>query len=160
MANSDTNPHIRSGYSPLQTLIMQVLRRYGEFSPDTVDGDTALMFLEFANMVLDEVRMHPYHDNSELPYYLALSDAREVPDPVVVAGILYHYAMQQGSQKVQFYMPNYFRTMNQLLWQKLNGNTPIRMRVMEGGTNPRNETGTTNPINGMPETSSNSGKQT
>jgi hypothetical protein len=152
MANSDMNPHIRTGFSPLQTIVMQVLRRYGEFSPDSVDGDTALMFLEFANMVLDEVRMHPYHDGSALPYYQALSDFREVPDPVLIAGILYHYSMQQGSEKVQFYMPNYFRTLNQLLWHKLNGNTAIQMRVVDDGTNPRNsehvQTNTTNGLTG------------
>jgi hypothetical protein len=150
MTQSDVNPHIRSSYSPLQTLIMQVLRRYGEFSPGTVDGDTALMFIEFANMVLDEVRQHPYHDGSDLPYYLSLTDVRQVPDPVIIAGILYHYAMQQGSEKIQFYMPNYFRTLNQLLWHKANGSTQIRMRVPDGGTNWRNsEHVKTNPINGL-----------
>lgn len=150
MTQSDMNPHIRTGNSPLQTLIMQVLRRYGEFSPGTVDGDTALMFIEFANMTLDEVRNHPYHDGSDLPYYLALSDVRAVPDPIIIAGILYHYAMQQGSDKIQFYMPSYFRTMNQLLWYKANGSTQISMRVVDGGTNWRNSDGlTTSQLNGL-----------
>jgi hypothetical protein len=146
---SDVNPHIRDGNSPLQALIMQALRRYGEFSPGTVDGDTSLMFIEFANMVIDEVRSHPYGGDLDVPYYLALEDARGIPDPVVIAGILYHYSMQQGSEKVQFYMPNYFRTLNQLLWQRLNGNTKIRMRVPDDGTSPRNSTGVrTDPVNG------------
>jgi hypothetical protein len=138
MAQSNTNPHIRPVYSPLQNLIHQAIRRYGEFSPSTVDGDTMLMFLEFANMVLDEVRGHPYHDGTDLPYYTALTDARPVLDPVMVAGLLHHYAMQQGSEKVQFLMPTYFRTMNQLLYQARYGSGPIALTIMDGGTNPRN----------------------
>ena len=59
---SNTNPHIRESNSPLQTLAMQALRRFGDFHPGTVDGDVMLMFLEFANMVIDEIRLHPYHD--------------------------------------------------------------------------------------------------
>jgi hypothetical protein len=150
MAQSDVNPHIRSGRSPLETLIMQALRRYGEFSAGTVDGDTKLMFLEFANMVLDEVRAHPYHDGSELPYYLALTDVRDIPDPIVIAGLLYHYAMQQTSEKISFYMPNYFRTMNQLLWDQLNGNTRIQMRIVDDGTSPRHsEHLSTSTVNGL-----------
>jgi hypothetical protein len=146
--NSDSNPHIRSGYSPLETLIFQALRRYGEMSPATIDGDTSLMFLEFANMVIDEVRSHPYHDGTQLNYYLSLQDVREVPDPIMIAGILYHYASQQGSSKIQLFMPGYFRTMNQMMWLKINGNTPIQLRVVDGGTNPRNQTGDTDPLNG------------
>ena len=57
---SNTNPHIREKHSPLESLIFQALRRYGDFSPGTLDGDVGLMFLEFANMVIDDIRMHPY----------------------------------------------------------------------------------------------------
>ena len=114
---SNANPHIKSGYSPLRTLCMSALRRYGEFSPGTVDGDVLLMFIEFANMVIDDIRMHPYAPtkndtdsagtNIVVPvtfdYYEGLDDVREIDDVIIVQGILYHYAMQQGSEKLQFY---------------------------------------------------------
>jgi len=151
MASSNTNPHIRPKRSPLQTLIMQALRRYGEFHPGTVDGDVSLMFLEFANMVIDDVRMHPYAPDVELPYYESITDVRDIDDQIIVAGLLYHYAFQQGSDKLQLYMPNYYKTMNQQLWHALNGNTRIQMRVVDGGTNPRNSAGIeTSRINGLP----------
>lgn len=129
MTRSDSNPHIRDDYSPLQTLVFQALRRYGEMAPGTIDGDTALMFVEFANAILDEVRLHPYAPDAELPYYEALTCARPVPDPVMIAGLLYHYSAQQGSEKIQLYMPGFYRTMNQHLWLAWNGNTAIRLRA-------------------------------
>lgn len=146
MAQSDVNPHIGRGFSPLQALIAQALRRYGEFGLGSVDGDTSLMFVEFANMVLDDIRGHVYHDRSDLPYYTALTDTRPVADPIIIAGLLYHYSMQQTSEKVQFYMPNYFRTMNQLLWQGISGSGAIQLRVVDDGTNPRNAEGRTTSL--------------
>lgn len=149
MSNTQLNSHIADDYSPLETLIFQSLRRYGEFSPTTVDGDVTLMFIEFANMVVDEVRNHPYHTGEHIPYYTAITDRRTVPDPIMVNGMLLHYAVQQGSQKVQLYAPNYFRQLNQHLWFKLNGNTPIRMRVVDNGTHSTSADGKTNPVNGL-----------
>ena len=149
MSDTPLNRHIVDDYSPLETLILQALRRYGEFSPATMDGDVSMMFIEFANMVVDEVRNHPYHTGEAVPYYSALTDRRTVPDPIMVAGMLLHYAVQQGSQKVQLYAPNYFRQLNQHLWFKLNGNTKIRMRVVDDGTHKTAADGTTNTINGL-----------
>jgi hypothetical protein len=143
MANSNTNPQIRENYSPLNTLVLQAIRRYGDFHPGTVDGDVMLMFLEFANQIIDEIRMHPYHDGSEIDYYQGPTDVRAIPDPILVQGFLYHYAVQQGSEKLQMYMPMYNRTLNQLLWNKLNGNTKIQMKVVDDGTNKRNLNGGT-----------------
>jgi hypothetical protein len=149
VSDTQLNSHIADDYSPLEILILQALRRYGEFSPSTMDGDVGLMFIEFANMVVDEVRNHPYHTGERIRYYTALTDIRTVPDPIMVNGMLLHYAVQQGSQKVQLYAPNYFRQLNQHLWFKLNGNTKIRMRVVDNGTHPTSEDGSTNPINGL-----------
>lgn len=134
---SNSNPQIKDGRSPLQTLCMQALRRYGEFSPGTVDGDVLLMFIDFANMVIDDIRMHPYAPTSTTEnangttttvpiafnYYESLSDTRDIDDIIIVQGLLYHYAMQQGSEKLQMYMPMYHRTLNQQLWRRLNGYT-------------------------------------
>ena len=63
-------------------------------------------------------------------YYEGLDDVREIDDVIIVQGILYHYAMQQGSEKLQFYMPMYHRTLNQQLWRRLNGYT-IRYKEKE-----------------------------
>ncbi len=149
MSDTQLNSHIADDYSPLETLIQQALRRYGEFSPSTMDGDVAMMFIEFANMVVDEVRNHPYHTGETIKYYTSLQDRRTVPDPIMVNGMLLHYAVQQGSQKVQLYAPGYFRQLNQQLWYKLNGNTKIRLRVVDGGTHRTSADGVTNTINGL-----------
>jgi len=149
MATSNTNPHIRETYSPLNTLVMQAIRRFGDFHPGTIDGDVMLMFMEFANQIIDEVRMHPYHDGTDIDYYQSQTDVRAIPDPIIIQGLLYHYAVQQGSDKFQLYMPMYNKLMNQLLWQKINGNTKIQMRVVDDGTNKRNTGGgKTNENNG------------
>lgn len=163
---SNTNPHIRTKHSPLRTLAMQALRRFGDFSPSTVDGDVLLMFIEFANIIIDEVRQHPYSPRTtttttvngqkvtttsanDVNYYTSADEVREIDDQIIVAGLLAHYALQQGSEKIQIYMPNYHRTMNQQLWNALNGNTQIRLRVVDDGTNPSNINGLkTNVYNG------------
>lgn len=141
MAKSNTNPHIRENYSPLNTLALQALRRYGDFHPGTVDGDVMLMFIEFANMIIDEIRMHPYYDGVEVDYYQSTSDVRAIDDQIIVAGLLYHYAAQQMSEKLQVYTPQFQRILNQRLWERYNGNTKIQMRTVDGGTNKRNING-------------------
>lgn len=115
------NPQIRDNYSPLEELIMQALRRHGEFTPSTVDGDVALMMMEFANEVLEEVNSHPYWTDLVLNPYISIQDAREVPDNIIVLGILFHYAIQQHSSKAQAASDKFFRTMNQTLYRMKHG---------------------------------------
>lgn len=164
--DSQTNPQVTNGKSPLRTLSMQALRRFGDFNANTVDGDVLLMFLEFANIIIDDIRMHPYAPRTTvsntsgsttttstninpLSYYLSVDESRDVDDQIIVAGLLAQYSLQQSSDKVKIYMPNYQRTLNQQLWRALNGNTPIRLRVMDDGSNPRNINGAkTSVING------------
>ena len=163
---SNTNPHIREKNSPLESLIFQALRRYGDFSPGTLDGDVGLMFLEFANMVIDDIRMHPYAPSTTttttsgdtttttttvngIDYYESLQDVREIDDIIIVQGLLYHYALQQGSEKVSVYLPTYNTTLNRQLWRQKNGNTKIRMTVVDDGTNKGNiNKGKTDTVNG------------
>lgn len=142
---SVANPHREEPNSSLQTLTQSALRRFGDFAPGAAGGDLHLMFLEFANLVIEEIRAHAYWP-PEVPlnYYTHPTDARPVPDDVMVAGLLAHYAIQQGSEKTQVYLPLYFRTMNARLWQAKNGNTPIQMR-------PRDVSPDTNPTNGQPK---------
>ena len=68
---------LQMSFSPLETMVLQAVRRFGDFNPGTLSGDAALMFIEFANMVIDEVRMHPYWDGTELDYYQHLSDVKK-----------------------------------------------------------------------------------
>lgn len=143
MAASD-NPHIIPGtFSPLSSLISQAMRQYGDFP--VVDGETALMLMDFANTVLMDVRMHPYAaDLATIPQYTHVSEVREVPDRIMKAGLLAYYAVQQGSQKAQMYLPLYQRTLNAELWFRLNGNTPISMRPVDASED-------LSTVNGQPE---------
>ena len=115
------NPQIRDNYSPLEELIMQALRRHGEFTPSTVDGDVSLMMMEFANEVLEEINSHPYWTGLQLDPYISIQDARKVPDNIIVLGMLFHYAIQQHSSKAQTASEKYFRTMNQTLYRTKHG---------------------------------------
>lgn len=136
MSDTDLNPH-RDGndYSELTALMDSALRRYGDFSPGDADPSLRLMFVEFANMVIDEIRMHPYWDGVEVPYYIHITDSRPIDDHVMIAALLFRYAEQQGSGKLQFYAPAYYRALNQSLWRKINGNTKLRARPTDGGSN-------------------------
>ena len=149
MAQSNVNPHIRDNNSPLSTLALQALRRYGDFNSGSVDGDVMGMFVEFANMIIDEVRMHPYYDGVDINYYQSATDVRNIDDQIIIDGLLYHYAAQQGSEKLQIYTPQFQRILNQQMWAKYNGNTKLQLRTVDGGTNPRNINGAkTNTKNG------------
>lgn len=146
------NPHIRDTHSPLEALMLQALRRYGEFHPTSVDADLALLFIELANEVLHEHRIHPYHDGTDLPDYTHPAEARPVDDSVMIAGLLAHYCIQQGNTtKAGIYVPQYVRRLNGTLWHKLSGSGPIQMRPVDDGTAGHAKARKTNPHTGMPE---------
>lgn len=149
MDRSDTNPQIIRGYTPLQTLAQQALRRFGDFAPGTSDGQVLLLFIEFANEIIDEVRMHPYFDGRPLPYYESLTDRRGVDDQIMLAGLLLKYAEQQSSEKVQTYGPKYYQTLNRQMWAILNGNTRLEVNPTDGASNKRYVT-QRSVINGLP----------
>ena len=141
MANTDTNPHIRANHSPLNTLAMQALTEYGDFNPGTVDGEVMLMFIRFANRVIDDIHKHPYYNGTGIDYYQSATDARPVKDSIIIDGLKNYYALQQASDKVKIFTPQYLSTLNGDLWFSINGNTKIQMRVMDDGTNKRNING-------------------
>ena len=130
---SASNPHLGEPYSSLQTLAMQSLRRYGDMHPGTVDGEVIMMFVEFANLILEDLRAHPYWDNLEIDYYTHPTEHRNVPDQIMVAGLLYHYSVQQQSNKVEAYGPMYFRTMNRILFNRKYGNAKIELSPLDRG---------------------------
>ena len=130
---SSLNPHLGEPFSALQTLAHQALRRYGDMHPGTVDGDVIMMFIEFANMCLEDLRSHPYWDNLEIDYYVHPTDSRDVPDQIMIAGLLYQYAVQQQSNKIEAYGPMYFRSMNRILYNRKYGNAPIQLSPPDVG---------------------------
>jgi hypothetical protein len=130
---SANNPHLGEPFSDLQTLVYQALRRYGDMHPGTVDGDVIIMFIEFANMCLEDLRSHPYWDNIEIDYYTHPSEHRDVPDQIMIAGLLYQYSVQQQSNKIEAYGPMYFRTMNRILYNRKFGNAKIEMSPLDRG---------------------------
>jgi hypothetical protein len=151
---SQLAPHLPgSTASPLDHLTRRALSLYGDFAIGTYDGDLQNVFIDFANRVLDDVNMHPLWKREPVAYYVSATDARPpVPDTTMIDGLLAQYAIQQGArEKLQIYLPKFSQTLNRDLWRLLNGNTPIRMRPMDGGADRRIPGGRTNPINGLPE---------
>ena len=134
---SGTNPHLGEPFSALQTLSQQALRRYGDMHPGTVDGEVIMMFIEFANMIIEDLRSHPYWDNIEIDYYMHPTDHRDIPDSIMVAGLLYNYSVQQQSNKVEAYGPMYFRTMNRILYNRKLGNAKIEISPVDRGDGQR-----------------------
>lgn len=144
--SSVSNPHLvgQTGENtPLQSLIAQALVTYGDGFSDLNDEEVVFLFLGFANQVVEDLRAHPYADYATkiMPYYQTLEQAQAIPDPVMVAGLLHYYALQQQNQaKMATFSPRYFRQMNQTLWNRhVNSGRsgPIRMRPVDGGSNLR-----------------------
>jgi len=116
VTKKSTSPQIANPFAPLEQLALQALRRYGEMSPSTMDADTMLDFIGYGNSVLDDVMAHPYWDKDvTIPYYTHQTDARPVPDHIVLQGILCRYAMDKESSKGPTYVNEYFLKLNQLL---------------------------------------------
>jgi hypothetical protein len=124
---SVNNPHLSEPYSNLEALVFQALRRYGDMHPGTIDGEVMMMFVEFANLVIEDLRGHSYWDNPEIDYYTHPSEQRPIPDSIVVSGLLYHYSVQQQSNKIEAYGPMYFKMMNRILYQRKFGSGKIEV---------------------------------
>lgn len=131
--SSHSSPHLDTPHANLETLVFQALRRYGDMHPGTVDGEVMMMFIEFANMVIEDLRSHPYWDNIEMDYYTHPTEIRNVPDSIMVSGLLYHYSVQQQSSKVEAYGPMYFKGMNRVLYNRKFGNAKIEMAPWDRG---------------------------
>lgn len=133
---SANNPHLNSPYSTLETLVFQSLRRYGDMHPGTVDGEVMMMFVEFGNLIIEDLRGHPYWENPEIDYYTHPSETRAIPDNIMVAGLLYHYSVQQQSNKIEAYGPMYFKMMNRILYQKKYGSGKIELSPWDKSQRP------------------------
>lgn len=116
MTNSSTSQQIKDSYSPLDALALRALRRYGEMSPSTKDAETMLMFMDYANAVLDDIMAHPYWTKGyELAYYQHTTESRPVPDTLLLTGLLSKYSIDQTSAKAAKYEQDYFATLNKVL---------------------------------------------
>lgn len=118
MAGTDasTSPHIRDEFSPMESLALRALRRYGDMSVSTTDGETILTFIDYANSVLDDVMGHPYWKKGVVvPYYKHQEEARPIPDNIMIEGLLAKLAVDKESKKARQYMATYFSSMNSVL---------------------------------------------
>lgn len=114
-----TAPHIVNPNASLEQLAARAMRRYGEWAVTTGDGEAMLVFLDYANAIIDELHKHPYWEKGlELPYYTHISDARAIPDNIVVSGLLARLAADQGSRKAPQFYAEYFDRMNTILATK------------------------------------------
>jgi hypothetical protein len=138
---SANNPHLNTPYSTLETLTFQALRRYGDMHPGTVDGEVMMMFVEFGNLIIEDLRGHPYWENPEMDYYTHPSEVRAIPDNIIVAGLLYHYSVQQQSNKIEAYGPMYFKMMNRILYQKKYGSGKIEVSPWDKSQRPEGQQG-------------------
>jgi hypothetical protein len=125
------NPNIRGGNSPLKALAYGVLIKYGDYTPDVVAGDVAELFLGLANEVLVDWNMHPYlADADNVPFYVSVDDAREIPDIVMQNGLHSKYCQQQGSEKMPIANAAYFQYLNLMAYQTQTGgkNPPLKFK--------------------------------
>ena len=114
-----TSSQVSDEYSPIETLALRALRRYGDMAPSTKDAETILMFMDYGNAILDDIMEHPYWDKGvELPYYVHVSQRRGVPDTLMLAGLLAKYSIDQSSTKAKVYEADYFKRMNQVLTRR------------------------------------------
>lgn len=138
MTESAHKPHVSGGdrHAPLDALVRAALRRAGTFSVSRTDGETMMMFIEFANQVVEDVRRHPYWTGERIDYYTSQSESRPIPDEIVILGLLSHYTIQQGSEKAGFNLQMYQSRMADLLYERMYGNAPLERRVVDGGSDP------------------------
>ena len=139
MANDSFNPQLSAAAtSPLETLARQALRRYGDNAAGVVEAEALLMFIELANLVVDDFRMHPYGTSDDLlvSYYDALQDARPIPDNIMVQGLLFQYALQQADERMQLYSGQYYKTLNTEMLRRKDGMKKYAFIPTDGGSSP------------------------
>lgn len=131
LAKQNLNPHLSgsSEYSELQELVVDALRQYGEMEAGTVLGQVQTMMIDFANEVIEDIHVHPYHDGTVIRYYETPTQSREVPDLVMKYGLMYRYAKQQGSEKADKFEADYYAKLNQLMYRKAFGPNTMTQQI-------------------------------
>jgi hypothetical protein len=106
-------------------------------APSTVDGETSMMFMDYANAVVDDVLSHPYWQTGvDVPYYNHITERRGIPDTILLAGLVARYALDKSSKKAQAYEMEYNKRMNQVLARTRFGASPVfEVQVIDYNTN-------------------------
>lgn len=111
-----TNPQIVSPYSPLEQLALVALKRFGEMGTSTVEAEAMVLFLSYANSIIDEIHAHPYWQKGvTIPYYTHWTESRKIPDTIMVVGLLARWALDQDSKKAPRLMGEYYSKLNSVL---------------------------------------------
>ena len=152
MANDSFNPQLSAAAtSPLETLARQALRRYGDNAAGVVEAEALLMFIELANLIVDDFRMHPYGTSLDhlVDYYHSLQDARAIPDNILVQGLLFQYALQQADERMQLYSGQYYKTLNTEMLRRKDGMKRYKFIPTDGGSSPEASTSDFNASTGQ-----------
>lgn len=133
MASDNTlSPEITDDYSDLATLGARTMRRAGEFAPGSIDGDMSIMLIDFANEIVEELRIHPYWPKDvRLRYYQSLTDRRPIPDLIVTNGLLAKYFLQQGDKRTDAAMSTYARMANTILYDRMFGVQDLELQAVD-----------------------------
>lgn len=128
------------------------IRQFGDASSGSVNGDVSLMMVEFANEIIEEIRVHPYQTYTDsdgavravvtdLNYFKHHSEKRDIPDVILIKGLLARYAFQQASKRAQALAGVAAQTMNRVMYERwstaqgMGGNDFDAPRVTDGGSN-------------------------
>lgn len=111
--------------TPLQELARRALRRYGETSPDSFGAESMMLFVDYANEVVDDILGHPYTPPGlRLDYYVNLAERRQVPDHIMLAGLMARHAAQQKSEMAPAFWGSYYSTLNRIMLRARFGAAP------------------------------------
>lgn len=142
-----------TGYAPLNELMAKAMALFGDGTYESHDGSLPMMLLIMANMIVAEVNQHPYMDDlPQIDEYGDLTDVRSIPDLVMITGLAGMYASQQNSQKTGLLMGQYYRLMNQLLWGRRNGNTPLEVRITDRASSKNDPSNGIGTVRSSPQT--------
>lgn len=111
--------------SPLEALALRAMRRFGEMAPSTVEGDAMGLFVDYANEIIDDILGHPYFPvGGVLAYYTHASERRDIPDHIIVSGLLARHAKQQSSKRANEFLGDYYAKLNQVMTRVKFGAAP------------------------------------
>lgn len=129
--DSSQFPNIRPDYAPLDSLINMAFQRFGNMSPDTIDGQVRMMMLGYANRIVEDIRIHPYSSIPDLDYYHSLTDWRPIADEIMISGLMFYYSLWMDSAKMPAARTLYYSTMNSILFQRKYGAGKIEMNTVD-----------------------------
>jgi len=128
---SSLNIHLSEPFSPLEDLMTDAYERFGNMDSDSMDASVKRIMLRYANLIVEDIRLHPYTSYPDLDYYTSLQDIRPIPDVIVLGGLAYHYAKWMDSTKSNTLGLEYMQTLNQVMYQRKYGSGKIEMNTVD-----------------------------